>query len=278
MGGDRSQNCAKSWGYTLVETTLAMAVAASLFMLTFGLSSMLSNNRFKDTLNRAYVFLRTQYSDVGSGIDSRAGVSSDVVSCSTGNVAGNSSNCYAIGRRIYFYKGGDGISRMASVDLLGLPDALHRTKVEWPKDDQSGIDNLKSVARIADNPDTGNGSSNILTMSQGDIYLIYRFVGTTDNKKFAPGSGNSYYSGFYVDLMRDPKSAQTVYLGDNDGIQDNAVYGLVIKNAGSGSYEAGLVCIGGNNAGGLSYNTNISNSDADNPSAIRSLCNNWEAK
>ena len=181
-GGDRSQNCAKSWGYTLVETTLAMAVAASLFMLTFGLSSMLSNNRFEDTLNRAYVFLRTQYSDVGSGIDSRAGVSSDVVSCSTGNVAGNSSNCYAIGRRIYFYKGGDGISRIASVDLLGLPYGPHMVKFEWPKDDKSGIDNLKSVTRIADNLDTRNGSSNILTMSQGDIYLIYRFVGNTDNK------------------------------------------------------------------------------------------------
>lgn len=270
-GGDLKKHSSNRRGYTLVETTLAMAVAASLFMLTFGLSNMVSNNRFKDTLNSSYIFLRTQYSDVGSGIDSRTGTMTDNA-CGNGNIAGNNANCYAIGRRIYFYRDSNGFSHMASVDLVGTPRDSNR---QWPASGDTGSQALGKLNLKAGSPEVANGSSNNLTMSQGDIIAIHRFNDSRFTRTMIPDRYGDVFEA-QIDLMRDPKSAQTVYVSDHESaIDTSTVYAIIIKNSGAGNYQYGLVCIHGGNAGGLSYNTNIGSDEVSNPSTVKNLCNNW---
>ena len=89
-------------GYTVLEAGLALGVSASLILLTIGLGSMVSRRRFEDSLTMAQSFIQAQYNEVRSGINARiGGTESDILGCGS-NAAGNSEDCYSVGRLLTF--------------------------------------------------------------------------------------------------------------------------------------------------------------------------------
>ena len=58
-------------GYTVLETGLAIAMSATLVLLTFGLAAMVGRGRFRDSLVTTQSFIKQQYNEVRSGINSR---------------------------------------------------------------------------------------------------------------------------------------------------------------------------------------------------------------
>ena len=58
-------------GYTILETGLAIAMSATLVLLTFGLAAMVGRGRFRDSLVTTQSFIKQQYNEIHSGINSR---------------------------------------------------------------------------------------------------------------------------------------------------------------------------------------------------------------
>ena len=58
-------------GYTVLETGLAIAMSTTLVLLTFGLAAMVGRGRFRDSLVTTQSFIKQQYNEVRSGINSR---------------------------------------------------------------------------------------------------------------------------------------------------------------------------------------------------------------
>lgn len=285
-------------GYTVVETGLAVAVSAALVLLTIGLASMVGRRRFQDSLTTTQSFIQMQYNEVRAGINARfGGDNSGILGCGSTS-AGNSINCYTIGRLLTFANdGGNGVVKSSYI-IAKAPNSA------WPDTQKSGIENLNDATLYAV---TGNNSADaglnptVKAISGNTIDYAWSIM---NNNVTPTNNANARLSKTNIALMRSPLDGSMIVasnadLGsDNDGVQqltlvENADDGssinmssqdkivLGITNGGLGQ-QGGLICIaGGDNSAGVSNNNNIDLNNYVNNAAgwqnrLKEACRNWE--
>jgi type II secretory pathway pseudopilin PulG len=94
----------KEQGFTIIEVSLFLAISGSLILLTIGLWTMVSRQRFQDTMITLKNTIQSEYEEVRTNINERLG-NTDIKECFSKNVetnrAGNS-ECLVIGKLIQF--------------------------------------------------------------------------------------------------------------------------------------------------------------------------------
>ena len=269
-------------GYTVLETGLAIAMSATLVLLTFGLAAMVGRGRFRDSLVSAQTFVKQQYSEVRSSINSRLvdGNNSNqalVSSCNNATVPGNSAQCYVMGRLIEFYNDGD-TGQIKSSYVVATMDEV--TAKAWPDRNKSALDNLKNgnVKLYALTNDNGNDAGlNPSIKSIGADNKIVRSwqldVSSNQAADIQPNISRanmiilrspldgSLVVAPMVGLINNnnlPKGVMKVDLSSvNGGMSINTKLALAIRNGDLG-YPGGTLCIsGGDSSSGISNNFNV---------------------
>lgn len=300
-------------GYTIVETGLAVAVSAALVLLTIGLASMVGRRRFQDSLTTAQSFIQMQYNEVRAGINSRLNqdsghdgfgswVNLQGLNCGDNVSAGNSENCYVVGRLLTFGNdGGNGFVKSSYVI------AVQNTDIEWPDIEKTAIDNLNDIRLVAITSETGDGGLNptTKTLNGNTISSAWSIMSTDSGVEVGPSSGSegrventnlallrspidgSLIVASNVETGLEPSGFTSVNLKNNDPqgsrvnmtINDKIVLG--ITNGGLGQ-QGGLICIaGGDNSASVSNNNNVNLNDYVNNVAgwqnrLKEACKNWE--
>ena len=276
-------------GYTVLETGLAIAMSTTLVLLTFGLAAMVGRGRFRDSLVTTQSFIKQQYNEVRSGINSRlteGDVSTNkmgpVSECKNTAIPGNNNRCYVIGRLLTFDNDGE-VGRVKSSFII----AVVGTGSKWPDGTQTGLKNLqdnnvKLYALTGDNNDAG---LNPTVKQMGGNMLMKAWLVKSGSppslELLYDGSRPSNYtsgtSGNNMAILRSPVDgslvvASKVNLVPSPGItglkklnlqsavtnmsQDDKL-ALVVRNSGLG-YPGGVICIpGGDNPAGTSNNFNV---------------------
>lgn len=271
-------------GYTVLETGLAIAMSTTLVLLTFGLAAMVGRGRFRDSLVTTQSFIKQQYNEVRSGINSRlteGDVSTNkmgpVSECKNTAIPGNNNRCYVIGRLLTFDNDGE-VGRVKSSFII----AVVGTGSKWPDGTQTGLKNLqdnnvKLYALTGDNNDAGlnptikqmggNSLEKVWLLQNGGWKTLYDAAHPPN-----PGPGQNNMA-----ILRSPVDgslvvASKVNLAPSPGIAglkkldlQNAVtnmsqddkLALAVRNSGLG-YPGGVICIpGGDNPAGTSNNFNV---------------------
>lgn len=280
-------------GYTVLETGLAIAMSATLVLLTFGLAAMVGRGRFRDSLVTTQSFIKQQYNEVRSGINSRltggSGTNADKQTidnaCNNKLIPGNSNGCYVIGRLLTFDNDGE-VGRVKSSFII----AVVGTGSKWPDGTQTGLKNLqdnnvKLYALTGDNNDAG---LNPTVKQMGGNMLMKAWLVKSGSppslELLYDGSHPSNYtsgtSGNNMAILRSPVDGSLV-VASKVGLKDvsaslgisglmelylkNAVtdmsqddkLALAVRNSGLG-YPGGVICIpGGDNPAGTSNNFNV---------------------
>lgn len=284
-------------GYTVLETGLAIAMSATLVLLTFGLAAMVGRGRFRDSLVTTQSFIKQQYNEVRSGINSRltegSGTNADKQiiggACNNKFIPGNNNGCYIIGRLLTFDNDGE-VGRVKSSFII----AVVGPNSKWPDSTQTGLKNLqdnnvKLYALTGDNNDAG---LNPTVKQMGDNMLMKAWLVKNGSPSpdllydgSHPGNYTSGNSGNNMAILRSPVDgslvvASKVSLSDvtAPGItglkklnlqsavtnmsQDDKL-ALAIRNSGLG-YPGGVICIpGGDNLAGTSNNFNVAGGNWD---------------
>ena len=278
-------------GYTVLETGLAIAMSTTLVLLTFGLAAMVGRGRFRDSLVTTQSFIKQQYNEVRSGINSRlteGDVSTNkmgpVSECKNTAIPGNNNDCYIIGRLLTFDNDGE-VGRVQSSFII----AVVGTGSKWPDGAKTGLDNLKDsnvVTLYALTDTSGNDAGLNPTVKQvGDNMLMKAWLVKSGSPPslellydgFHPSNYTSGTSGNNMAILRSPVDgslvvASKVNLAPSPGITglmkldlQNAVtnmsqddkLALAVRNSGLG-YPGGVICIpGGDNPAGTSNNFNV---------------------
>ena len=278
-------------GYTVLETGLAIAMSTTLVLLTFGLAAMVGRGRFRDSLVTTQSFIKQQYNEVRSGINSRlteGDVSTNnmepVSGCKNTAIPGNNNSCYIIGRLLTFDNDGE-VGRVKSSFII----AVVGKGSKWPDSTKTGLDNLKDgnvVTLYALTDTSGNDAGLNPTIKQmGGNMLMKAWLVKSGSppslKLLYDGSHPSNYtsgtSGNNMAILRSPVDgslvvASKVNLAPSPGITglmkldlQNAVtnmsqddkLALAVRNSGLG-YPGGVICIpGGDNPAGTSNNFNV---------------------
>lgn len=278
-------------GYTVLETGLAIAMSTTLVLLTFGLAAMVGRGRFRDSLVTTQSFIKQQYNEVRSGINSRlteGDVSTNkmepVSGCKNAAIPGNNNGCYVIGRLLTFDNDGE-VGRVQSSFII----AVVGTGFKWPDSTKTGLDNLKDsnvVTLYALTDTSGNDAGLNPTIKQmgGNMLMKAWLVksGSPPSLKLLydsshPSNYTSGTSGNNMAILRSPVDgslvvASKVNLAPSPGIaglkkldlqsavtnmlQDDKL-ALAVRNSGLG-YPGGVICIpGGDNPAGTSNNFNV---------------------
>ena len=269
-------------GYTVLETGLAIAMSATLVLLTFGLAAMVGRGRFRDSLVSAQTFVKQQYSEVRSSINSRLVDGNNnnkalVSSCDNATVPGNSAQCYVMGRLIEFYNDVD-TGQIKSSYVVATMDEV--TAKAWPDRNKSALDNLKNgnVKLYALTNDNGNDAGlNPSIKSIGADNKIVRSwqldVSSNQATDIQPNISRANMiilrspldGSLVVALMVGlnsgnnlPQGVMKVDLSSvNGGMSINTKLALAIRNGGLG-YPGGTLCIsGGDSSSGISNNFNV---------------------
>ena len=274
-------------GYTVLETGLAIAMSATLVLLTFGLAAMVGRGRFRDSLVTTQSFIKQQYNEVRSGINSRlteGDVSTNkmepVSGCKNTAIPGNNNGCYIIGRLLTFDNEGE-VGRVQSSFII----AVVGKGSKWPDSTKTGLDNLKDsnvVTLYALTDTSGNDAGLNPTIKQvGDNSLekvwLLQNGGLETLYSAHPSLGSNLKNNMAI--LRSPVDgslvvASKVSLSDvtAPGItglkklnlqsavtnmsQDDKL-ALAIRNSGLG-YPGGVICVpGGDNPAGTSNNFNV---------------------
>lgn len=274
-------------GYTVLETGLAIAMSTTLVLLTFGLAAMVGRGRFRDSLVTTQSFIKQQYNEVRSGINSRlteGDVSTNkmgpVSECKNTAIPGNNNDCYIIGRLLTFDNDGDNGRVQVSFII-----AVVTTGSKWPDSTKTGLDNLNvkdgSVTLYALTDTSGNDAGLNPTIKQmggnslEKVWLLQNggwetLYDAAHPPNPGPGQNN-------MAILRSPVDgslvvASKVNLAPSPGIAglkkldlQNAVtnmsqddkLALAVRNSGLG-YPGGVICIpGGDNPAGTSNNFNV---------------------
>lgn len=268
-------------GYTVLETGLAIAMSTTLVLLTFGLAAMVGRGRFRDSLVSAQTFVKQQYSEVRSSINSRLvdGNNSNqalVSSCNNATVPGNSAQCYVMGRLIEFYNDVD-TGQIKSSYVVATMDEV--TAKAWPDRNKSTLENLKNgnVKLYALTNDNGNDAGlNPSIKSIGADNRIVRSWQLDVSSKQATNIQPNILKANMI-ILRSPLDgslvvAPMVSIGNNNlpqgvmkvdlssvngGMSINTKLALAIRNGGLG-YPGGTLCIsGGDSSSGISNNFNV---------------------
>ncbi len=278
-------------GYTVLETGLAIAMSTTLVLLTFGLAAMVGRGRFRDSLVTTQSFIKQQYNEVRSGINSRlteGDVSTNkmgpVSECKNTAIPGNNNGCYIIGRLLTFDNDGE-VGRVQVSFII----AVVTTGSKWPDSTKTGLDNLNvkdgSVTLYALTDTSGNDAGLNPTIKQmGSNMLMKAWLvksGSSSLDLLYDGSHPSNYtsgnSGNNMAILRSPVDGSLVVvskvgLNPSPGItglkklsfqsamtnmsQDDKL-ALAVRNSGLG-YPGGVICIpGGDNPAGTSNNFNV---------------------
>lgn len=268
-------------GYTVLETGLAIAMSTTLVLLTFGLAAMVGRGRFRDSLVSAQTFVKQQYSEVRSSINSRLvdGNNSNqalVSSCNNATVPGNSAQCYVMGRLIEFYNDGN-TGQIKSSYVVATMDEV--TAKAWPDRNKSTLENLKNgnVKLYALTNDNGNDAGlNPSIKSIGADNRIVRSWQLDVSSKQATNIQPNILKANMI-ILRSPLDgslvvAPMVSISNNNlpqgvmkvdlssvngGMSINTKLALAIRNGGLG-YPGGTLCIsGGDSSSGISNNFNV---------------------
>ena len=274
-------------GYTVLETGLAIAMSTTLVLLTFGLAAMVGRGRFRDSLVTTQSFIKQQYNEVRSGINSRlteGDVSTNkmgpVSECKNTAIPGNNNDCYIIGRLLTFDNDGE-VGRVQVSFII----AVVTTGSKWPDSTKTGLDNLNvkdgSVTLYALTGTSGNDAGLNPTIKQmggnslEKVWLLQNggwetLYDAAHPPNPGPGQNN-------MAILRSPVDgslvvASKVNLAPSPGItglkklnlqsavtnmlQDDKL-ALAVRNSGLG-YPGGVICIpGGDNPAGTSNNFNV---------------------
>lgn len=273
-------------GYTVLETGLAIAMSTTLVLLTFGLAAMVGRGRFRDSLVTTQSFIKQQYNEVRSGINSRltegdasTNKMEPVSGCKNAAIPGNNNGCYVIGRLLTFDNDGE-VGRVQSSFII----AVVGPNSKWPDSTKTGLDNLKvkdgSVTLYALTDTSGNDAGLNPTIKQvGDNSLekvwLLRNGGLETLYSAHPSLGSNLKNNMAI--LRSPVDgslvvASKVNLAPSPGItglkklnlqsavtnmlQDDKL-ALAVRNSGLG-YPGGVICVpGGDNPAGTSNNFNV---------------------
>ena len=276
-------------GYTVLETGLAIAMSTTLVLLTFGLAAMVGRGRFRDSLVTTQSFIKQQYNEVRSGINSRltggSGPNADKQTiggaCKNNLIPGNNNGCYVIGRLLIFDNDGDNGRVQVSFIVAVV------TASKWPDSTKPGLYNLENGVTLYALTDTsGNDAGLNPTIKQmGGNMLMKAWLVKSGSppslELLYDGSHPSNYtsgtSGNNMAILRSPVDgslvvASKVNLTPSPGItglkklnlqsavtnmlQDDKL-ALAVRNSGLG-YPGGVICIpGGDNPAGTSNNFNV---------------------
>ncbi len=274
-------------GYTVLETGLAIAMSTTLVLLTFGLAAMVGRGRFRDSLVTTQSFIKQQYNEVRSGINSRlteGDVSTNkmgpVSECKNTAIPGNNNGCYIIGRLLTFDNEGE-VGRVKSSFIIAT--VPKNSKPAWPDNTKPGLENLqdnnvKLYALTSDNNDAGLNPT-VKQIGSNKLEKVW-LIGNTNmslydsnSNKQNPNQTNN------IAIMRSPVDGSLVVvsaavlsdvsntpanglkqinlsLAKTKMSQDDKVV-LAVRNSGLG-YPGGVICIpGGDNPAGTSNNFNV---------------------
>lgn len=96
----------KIQGFTIIEVMLFLAISASMLIGVFVVSgSLISQTRFTDSLRGLESFLKREYEEVSSGVNTRGSVACSGSDVSTGTQNPGTSGCLLLGRVIIFRAG-----------------------------------------------------------------------------------------------------------------------------------------------------------------------------
>lgn len=270
-------------GYTVLETGLAIAMSTTLVLLTFGLAAMVGRGRFRDSLVTTQSFIKQQYNEVRSGINSRltggSGTTADkqIIGGACGNnlIPGNNNRCYVIGRLLIFDN--DGNNGRVQVSFIV---AVVSASSKWPDSTKPGLYNLENGVTLYALTDTsGNDAGLNPTIKQmggnslEKVWLLHQNGGLetlysahpsiVDRNNMAilrsPVDGSLVVAS-KVDLAPSPGIAGLKKLDLQNAVknmsQDDKL-ALAVRNSGLG-YPGGVICIpGGDNPAGTSNNFNV---------------------
>ena len=270
-------------GYTVLETGLAIAMSATLVLLTFGLAAMVGRGRFRDSLVTTQSFIKQQYNEVRSGINSRltegdasTNKMEPVSGCKNAAIPGNNNGCYIIGRLLTFDNDGE-VGRVKSSFIIAVVGANSK----WPDSTKPGLYNLNNGVTLYALTDTsgndaglnptikqmgGNSLEKVWLLQNGGLETLY---------SAHPSLGSNLKNNMAI--LRSPVDgslvvASKVNLAPSSGItglkklnlqsavtnmsQDDKL-ALAVRNSGLG-YPGGVICIpGGDNPAGTSNNFNV---------------------
>lgn len=305
-------------GYTVLETGLAIAMSTTLVLLTFGLAAMVGRGRFRDSLVTTQSFIKQQYNEVRSGINSRLAegdVSTNkmgpVSECKNTAIPGNNNRCYVIGRLLTFDNDGE-VGRVRSSYIIAT--VPKNSKTAWPDGTKTGLDNLKDsnvVTLYALTDTSGNDAGLNPTVKQIGSNKLEKvwLIGDTNmnlydsnSNKQNPNQTNN------IAIMRSPVDGSLVVVlaAVLDDVPNASVKGLkkinldltktnmsqddkvvlAVSNSGLG-YPGGVICVpGGDSSTGISNNFNVTGSNWNWDGKLKNVgygdmadaCKNWEYK
>ena len=281
-------------GYTVLETGLAIAMSTTLVLLTFGLAAMVGRGRFRDSLVTTQSFIKQQYNEVRSGINSRltggSGTTADTQTiggaCKNNLIPGNNNGCYVIGRLLTFDNEGE-VGRVRSSYIIAT--VPKNSKTAWPDGTKTGLDNLKDsnvVTLYALTDTSGNDAGLNPTVKQIGSNKLEKvwLIGDTNmnlydsnSNKQNPNQTNN------IAIMRSPVDGSLVVVlaAVLDDVPNASVKGLkkinldltktnmsqddkvvlAVSNSGLG-YPGGVICVpGGDSSTGISNNFNVTGSN-----------------
>ena len=283
-------------GYTVLEAGLALGVSASLILLTIGLGSMVSRRRFEDSLTAAQSFVQAQYNEVRSGINARlGGAESDILGCGS-NAAGNSEDCYSVGRLLTFGTDGNDNGTIKSSYIIAKVSGT--TKEDpWPNSNAgTGLENLKSdkvtlYAVTSDDEDDGGLRATVKELGGNAIEHAWYINNGGNAQTISPASNAN------LALLRSPLDGSMIvvanvnlsgadaaglqqinlnaggsYYAENLSGNDKVVIG--VTNGGVGQ-QGGIICMSGGGSSGVTINNNVrvnSISGGD----VNEACSNYE--
>lgn len=274
-------------GYTVLETGLAIAMSTTLVLLTFGLAAMVGRGRFRDSLVTTQSFIKQQYNEVRSGINSRlteGDVSTNkmgpVSECKNTAIPGNSNGCYVIGRLLTFDNDSDN-GRVQVSFIVAVVSANSK----WPDSTKTGLDNLKDsnvVTLYALTDTSGNDAGLNPTIKQmggnslEKVWLLHQNGGLETLYSAHPSFDSNLNN---MAILRSPVDGSLVVVskvglsavtGSNiaglmkldfqsavTNMSQDDKLALAVRNSGLG-YPGGVICIpGGDNPAGTSNNFNV---------------------
>ena len=283
-------------GYTVLEAGLALGVSASLILLTIGLGSMVSRRRFEDSLTMAQSFIQAQYNEVRSGINARiGGTESDILGCGS-NAAGNSEDCYSVGRLLTFGTDSGGNGYIKSSYVVAKVTGASKDD-PWPSSDAgTGLDNLKDskvslYAVTSDSEDDGGLRATVKELGGNTIEQAWYVRDNANAQQISPVSNSN------LALLRSPLDGSMIVVAnvnlsgaDANGLQmvnlnaggtnydenltssDKVVIG--VANGGIGQ-QGGVICMSGGGSSGVANNNNV-NLGALSGSDVVAACGNHE--
>ena len=302
-------------GYTVLETGLAIAMSATLVLLTFGLAAMVGRGRFRDSLVTTQSFIKQQYNEVRSGINSRltegdasTNKMEPVSGCKNAAIPGNNNGCYIIGRLLTFDNEGEvGRVRSSFIIAVVVPNS------KWPDSTKPGLYNLNNGVTLYVLTDTsGNDAGLNPTIKQigsnklEKVWLIGSInmsLYDSNSNKQNPNQTNN------IAIMRSPVDGSLVVvpaavlsnvsnmqvkglkrINLNNVVkasmsQDDKVV-LAVSNSGLG-YPGGVICVpGGDSSAGISNNFNVAGGNWNWDGKLKNVgygdmadaCKNWEYK